>query len=271
MLRRLMAFGLVSVLGTVLWNVNSHISFYLVSSNPGMPKSDAGVFFAFMRLGSPVLLLAQAAWAVLFVHVARRWESGRREDAIGVLETAYKGIALALMTLAVIIYATSPYWVLVLKSDYRQGLGLVGPLMMSFLSVAFMALMATVARLHERPVVIAVAGVVSGTLTAVLAVFWMERHGLCGAAYASGVGMFLGIGVVSGLYLVTARTRLHWSTIAVLGLPAILLAPRWAAAVGWAAALAAIVFTPIVFTRRQKRSLLEGLRHLTRLGGRNGA
>jgi len=271
MLRRLMAFALISVLGTILWNVNSHISFYLVSRNPEMSESDAGVFFAFMRLGRPVLLLAQAAWAVLFVHVARRWESGRREDALGVLETAYKGIALALMTLSVIIYATAPYWVLVLRSDYHAGLGLVGPLMMSFLSVALMALMATVARLHERPVVIAAAGVLSGVLNAALAVLWIRQYGMSGAAYAAGVGMFLGIGIVSGVYFVASRSGLHWSTIAVLAAPAILLLPRWAAAAGWAAALAAIVFTPIAFTRDQKRSLLEGFRHLTRLTGRSSA
>ena len=268
---RLVTFGLISVLGTALWSANSYISFYMLYRNQELPKSQAGVFFVFMRLAYPVVLLAQAAWAVLFVHVARRWESGRRDKAMDVLETTYKGIALAIMTLAVIVYATAPYWVLILKSQYHCGAGLVGPLMMSFLSVAFMALMTMIARLHERPAVIAAAAMLSGAANVILGSAWIGRYGVTGAAYAAGVGMFIGVGVVSCVYFLAARIRLHWSTIAVLPLPAILLLPPWAAAAGWALAVAVTLTTPLVFTKDQKKTLIAGIRTVGKLTRRDGS
>jgi len=262
---RLATFGLVSVLGTALWSANSYISFYMVYSHYELSKSSAGVFFVFMRLAHPVVMLAQAAWAVLFVHVAGRWETGRRDEALAVLETAYRGIALAIMTLAVIAYATAPYWVLVLKSQYHSGVELVGPLMMSFLSVAFMALMTMIARLRERPAVIAVAAMVSGTANIILARMWIGPYGVLGAAYAAGVGMFIGVGLVSLIFVFVSRFTVHWSTIGVLTLPAIVLLPRWAALGGWSVAVAVILFTGLVFTPDQKSALLIGVRNVRKL------
>jgi O-antigen/teichoic acid export membrane protein len=267
---RLVTFGLISVLGTALWSVNSYISFYMLYSHQELSKSQAGVFFVFMRLAHPVVLLAHAAWAVLFVHVARRWESGRRDKAMDVLETAYKGIAIAIMTLAVIIYATAPYWIRILKSQYHCGVGLVGPLMMSFLAVAFMALMTMVARLRERPAVIAAAAMVSGAANVLLANIWIEQYGVIGAAYASGVGMFIGVGLVSVVFLLASRVRLHWSTLGVLLLPAILLLPAWAAVAGWGGAVAVMLATPLVFTTDQKKTLIAGVKTVGKLTGGSG-
>lgn len=270
LLGRLVTFGLVSVLGTALWCMSSYISFYMVFRDQELPKSQAGIFFVFMRMAHPVMLLAQAAWAVLFVHVAKRWEAGQRQKAMDVLETTYKGIALAIMTLAVIIYATAPYWVLILNSQYHCGADIVGPLMMSFLSIAFMALMSMVARLHERPAVIALAAVVSIAANLVLAHFWIERYGVIGAAQAAGVGMFIGVGAVSTIYLLATRAGLHWSTLAVLLLPAILLLPPWAAGTLWAVAVAVMLATPLIFTETQKKTLIAGIKTVGNLVGRNG-
>ena len=268
---RLVTFGLISVLGTALWSANSYISFYMLYRNQELSKSQAGVFFVFMRLTYPVVLLAQAAWAVLFVHVARRWESGHRDKAMAVLETTYKGIALAIMTLAVIVYATAPYWVLILNRQYRHGADLVGPLMMSFLSVAFMALVAMIARLHERPAVIAAAALLSGGANLILGSIWIRQYGVIGAAYAAGVGMFLGVGIASGAYFLAARTRLHWSTFTVLLLPAILLLPPWVAVGGWAVAVIVMLTTTLVFTNTQKKTLIGGIKTIGKLTRRDGS
>ncbi|MCP4376566.1 MAG: hypothetical protein GY794_10395 [bacterium] len=272
--RRLATFGLISVLGTALWCANSYISFYMLFRNQELNKSQAGVFFVFMRLAHPVVLLANAAWAVLFVHVARRWESGQRDNAMDVLETAYKGIAMAIMTLAVLIYATAPYWVLILKSQYHCGVELVGPLLMSFLSVAFMALLTMTARLRERPAVIAAAAILSGVANVFLGSIWIGQHGVTGAAYAAGVGMFVGVGVVSIVFFLLSRVRLHWSTILVLLLPAVLLVPSWAAwtvAIGWALFLGVMLTTPLVFTRDQKKALVASAKNIGKLTRRDGA
>jgi len=259
LLGRLVAFGLISVLGTALWSVNSYISFYMLYMHPQLDKSQAGVFFVFMRLAYPVVLLAHSAWAVLFVHVARRWESGHRAKAMDVLETTYKGVAMAIMTLAVIVYAAAPLWVRLLKSQYHGGAEFVGPLMMSFLSIAFMALMTMIARLRERPAVIAAAAMVSGAANIVLGAAWIGQYGVLGAAYAAGVGMFIGVGLVSIVFLLASRIRLHWSTFGVLALPAVLLLPAWIAVAVWAIAVAVMLTTPLVFNGSQKRTLIAGI------------
>ena len=267
---RLLTFGLISVLGTAIWSANSYISFYMICSHHELDKSSAGVFFVYMRLAHPVVLLSQAAWAVLFVHVARRWESGLRQQAMDVLETAYKGIALAIMTLAVIAYATAPYWVLILPSRYHSGVELVGPLMMSFLSVGFMALMTMIARLRERPAAIAAAAMAAGAANIFLANMWIGQYGVVGAAYAAGVGMFVGVGVVSLAFLLVSPVKLHWSTLAVMVLPAMLLLPSWAAICVWSAAIAVMFATPLVFTNDQKKSLIAGVRTVRKLTGKGG-
>lgn len=265
---RLLTFGLLSVLGTALWSANAHISFYMIYRNGVLDKGDAGVFFTFMRLSHPVVLLAHAAWAVLFVHVARRWESGRRKEAMYVLETAYKGIAVAIMTLAIIVYALAPYWVLILRSEYRVGACLVGPLLMSFLSVAFMALMTMIARLRERPAAIAAAAMAAGAANITLGLIWIGPYGIMGAARAAGVGMFLGVGIVSVVFLLLSRIRLHWSTLGVLLLPAILLLPPWIALAFWAVVLAVLLRTGLAFTKTQKHMLLSGMKNVTKLVGK---
>ena len=265
---RLITFGLLSVVGTALWNANGHISFYMVYRNNTLDESQAGVFFLFTRLAQPVVLLAGAAWAVLFVHVAKRWASGDRKEAMNVLETAYKGVAMAIMTLAVIIYATAPYWVLILRSEYRAGACLIGPLLMSFLSVVFMALMTMVARLRERPAVIAAAAMAAGAANIALGMLWIGPHGVMGAAHAAGVGMFVGVGLVSIVFFLVSRVRLHWTTLAVLPMPAILLLPPWMAIVLWGAAVAVMLTTPLVFSDEQKHMLLSGVKNVGKLFGK---
>ena len=143
--------------------------------------------------------------------------------------------------------------------------------MMGFLSVAFMALMTMIARLHERPAVIAAAALLSGAANIILGFAWIGRHGVTGAAYAAGVGMFIGVGAVSVIYLLAARAGLHWSTFAVLLMPAVLLLPPWAAMAVWTAAVAVMLATPLVFTRDQKRMLIAGIKTVGNLAGRNGS
>ena len=258
MLLRLLAYGLVSLLGTLLWTLNTHISFYLTSTK--LDKCDAGVFYAFMRLSQPLVLLAGAAWTVLFVHVARHWEIRDRSETMMVLETAYKAIAMSVMTLAVLVYAFSPLWVRTFKSEYRDKVELVGPLLMYFQAMAGMAMMAMLAKLRERPMVIAVAAVVAGAANVALAEWWIPIYGVAGAAYAAGVGMFLGVTVVSLSYLVAIKAGLQWRTIAVLALPAALLLPRWAAVGLWLAILGGVACTPLMFDKAQKRLLWAGLK-----------
>jgi hypothetical protein len=131
--------------------------------------------------------------------------------------------------------------------------------------------MTMIARLHERPAVIAAAAMVSGGANVILGSVWIGQHGVTGAAYAAGVGMFIGVGLVSCVYFLAARIRLHWSTITVLPLPAILLLPPWFALGGWTLAVTVMLTTPLIFTKDQKRTLIEGIKTIGRLTRRDGS
>lgn len=263
---RVLRFGMVALLATTLWGWAVYVSFWLTSKICG--TAVGGDYHAFLSLGQPVLFVADAVWAVLFTHVAKRWESGRRANALFTLETAYKGVAIALLTLTLVVYATAPLWVQVLPAKFRAGRAVLGGLLMFFQVVIHLALMTILAKLHERPIVIALAGACAIAANVVLALVWLPLYGASGAALAAGVGTYLGAGAVTVGYFLCCRVKLAWSTYVVLAAPALLLLPTWLAGLIWAGVLAAAIFSPWVFDARQKRLLLSFLRRRRR--GRQG-
>ena len=116
-------FGLVALVGTTLWNWAGFFSFVLTNKHFGQAQS--GVFSAFLGLCQPAVFLADAAWAVVFSHVARRWEGKDRPAAMFTLETAYKAVATATMSLTVLVQAASPLWLRLLNERWRQGAALL--------------------------------------------------------------------------------------------------------------------------------------------------
>jgi len=252
-LRRVLRFGAVNLLGGVLWLAAGYVSFWLASKEYG--QAEAGLFNAFLRLGQPLALLANAAWAVVFTHVARRWEQGQPKWALQALQTAYKGVALSVTTLTLVAHVTAPLWVRVLPAEYHRGLGLVGGLLMFFQVVTNLSLVAMLAKLRERPAVIALTALGGAAANVALARWWMPAAGAAGAAWAAGAGMYVGGTAVGAAYLLAARIRLGAGTWLVLLSPAVLglLAVSVPAAAGaWAAVLAAAVLTPWVFSRHEK-------------------
>ena len=253
---RVLRYGSGALLGTVLWNLTGYLSFWLTSYRLG--EDQAGVFYVFLLVCQPVVFLANAAWAVIFTHVARLWERQQRA-AMALLEAAYKAVVMATLTLTVAVYLTAPLWVRLVPPAYRHGVGLLGGLLMFFQVVNHLALMNMLAKLRERPVIVAVAAIVGGAANAALALWWMPQHEAVGAAWAAGIGMYAGAGAVAVAYLLATRTRLHPSTALVMLMPAGLLLPAWILAVFWAAALAVAAFTPLVFTPHQKRILVAAV------------
>ena len=266
--RRVLRFGLVALLGATLWNWAIYLSFWLTSKVCGTALG--GVYHALLSLGQPVLFAAEAIWAVLFTHVAKRWESGQRATALRTLETAYKAVALAMMTLTIAVIAAAPIWVRVLPERFRAGQQLLPGLMMFFQVVIHLALMTILAKLHERPAVIAVAALGSIAANVVLALHWLPAYGPRGAALAAGVGTYAGSGLVTVAYLLICRVKLAWSTYAILAAPALLLLPVWIAAAIWACVLAAGAFSPLLFTASQKQLLLSFARRVNPLKHRAG-
>lgn len=271
---RVLRFGFVATIAGFLWQGAGYVSFLLTSRRYG--EARAGIFFAFLPLGQSMMALANAARAVIFTHVAKLWESGERRPAVFVLQTAYKALVLATMTLAVVLYVTSQWWVKILPAGFHEGLILLGGLLLFFQASIHLALLNTLARLHERPIVVAIAPLLGGAMIVPLALWWMETmESPAGAALAAGVGMYAGMMVVSLGYFLIVRARLQSSTYFLMAVPAALLLPKWTLGLVWIAVLIVTIFTPWLLDARQKRIFSSsGRRILKRFrpaGTRRGA
>lgn len=265
-MRRVLRYGAVAMVGNLLWLAAQYVSFLAVYLGGG--EAEAGVFAIFLQLSQPTLFLANAAWAVLLSHVARRWEGRQRATAMLVLETSYKAVALGMMALSLAIYAAAPLWVRVLPESYREGLPLVGGLLLMFQTVIHLAVMTILAKLHERPAAIALAALAGAACNALLAWRWMGRFPTPaeGAAWAAGVGMLAGAGAVATGYLVFSGVRLRAGTWFLLAGPALLLGglvvPAWWLLAAWGGVCLTAVATPLLFDAREKHLLAVSVKRV---------
>ena len=259
---RLLRFGLLALPGFVIWQWANNTSFFLTSKIRGL--SEGGDFLAFMLLGQPVVFLADSAWAVVFTHVARRWEAGERNTAMFTLKTAYKAIAMVMMSLSIILLASAPLWVKILPRQYQHGLVLLPGLFMFFQVIVHLALLTILAKLHERPWVIAIAGIMGVAFNIVLGLLWIPKFDYApqGAALAAGIGMYAGSVLTAAVYFALSRVKIGLPTLLVLLAPAILLLPAWAGGAIWVLALLTAAFTSMIFSRREKQILLASLGRL---------
>lgn len=257
---KVLQFGLVAMISNVVWTATGYISYRLTSYQD---ESAGAVFQSYLRLDQQVVFLANAAWAVVFSHVARRWENRQRASAMQTLETSYKAVAMATMTLSILLYATVPWWVHVLPAKFHSGQVVVGGLLMFFQVLTHLSLMNIVAKLKERPIVMVLGALAGGTSNLLLALWWMPsgpaQDVMKAAALAAGVGMYVGGGLVTVLYFWRARISIHPSTWFVFFLPAILLLPALVAAAVWAVVLAATLLSDWVFDQQQKRRLTSAV------------
>ena len=244
-------FGIVVLAGSLVWRGLNYVSFIMTHRAYGEDVS--GVFGGLMRFAQPVQFIGGAMFMVVFSHVARRWEIRGRSNAIFVLETAYKVLVMALMSLSIMIYAAAPLWLRILPVDYRlAGAGLIGGQLMFFQAITQLSIMNIIAKLREHPSAIALVAIAGGMTNIALAHWWIPQAGAAGAAWAAGVGMFLGGGAVAVVYMLFSRVKLHFSTYLVLAAPAALLLPPWAAGLLWAGMLAVAGFTNLLLSRDQK-------------------
>jgi len=265
-LRRLVRFGLGAMTAALCLAAAQSVSLTIVNRFHG--KAAAGVYALFAQLSQPMYFMACAAWTVLLTHSAARWERGDRQGAVSRLQTGYKAVAAASMTLAVVLLAAAPLWLQLLPASFRSGGALLGGLLMFFQSLTHLAVVNIVARLHERPAAAAASMGVGAVANAVLAWWWLGAAGPAGAAWAAGVGMYLGAGAVAVGYLLITRTRLQVSTWLVMAAPALLALavrwPLWAPAAAWAVVLAVSLATGRLFSAEEKHILVGGLRRLVR-------
>ncbi len=267
---RFIRFGLTTLFAAMLWQGLGFVSFFMVYM--WFDGRTAGPLVVFLRLSQPIAFLAAAAWAVLFTHVARRWEAGQRDNAMFVLETAYKAISLTVMTVSVLVYTTAPWWKHIVDPDYQYGYLYLSGLLTFSATMSNLTLLTMLGKLHERPGIIVLAGLAAGGLNVLLAAIWMSppySWHVNGAARAAGMGIYFGGGLVLLVYLLAARVRLADSTYFILATPILLMLPALWAAIAWAIILPACVLTGWVFSPRERLVLLSaakrGLRSTRRL------
>jgi O-antigen/teichoic acid export membrane protein len=253
---RMARFGIVAMLGQLVWQAAGYVSLFMVLRYYG--EESGGAFYVILQFAQPLLFLSNAAWTVLYSHVTRRWEGGDRSGALYVLETSYKAIGLTVTTFTILLYVSSPWWIRVLGPQYQCGYYLSG-MFTFFLSISNMTMLTIPARLHERPIIIAVGALAGAALNAALAALWMPGWGEIGAARAAGVGMFFGGLLVMLLYLLISGTRFSDSTYVVLITPALLLLPTWILGPLWAIVLPVCLFSSWMFTSRQRKLLHDAI------------
>ncbi len=257
---RVLRFGFVATIAAFLWQGAGYTSFLMTSRKYGEVK--AGIFFAFLPMGQAILALSNAVSAVIFAHVAKLWETGERRPAIFVLQTAYKALVLATMTLAVLLYVTSQWWVKIFPAGFHNGLVLLGGLLLFFQASIHLSLLNILAWLHERPVIAVIAPLLSIAMIVPLAIRWMNRYGPEGAALASGVGMYAGMIVVSLGYFLIVRAKFQISTYLLMAAPAMLLLSKWTLGLVWIAVLIVTIFTTWLLDSRQKQILSSSGRRI---------
>ena len=257
---RVLRFGLVALVGSTLWAWAGYVSFWLTNKTRG--TAEGGVYHAFLSLGQPVVFVADAIWAVVFTHVTRRWESNQRGTALAVLETAFKAVAMTMMTLTLLLYAAAPAFAWVLPTRFLGGLDLLPGLLLFFQVMIHLALLTILAKLHERPLVIAVAALAAIAANVALAMLW---RGAAGAAMAAGVGVGAAYALVTAVYVLVCRVRLAWNTWVVLAAPALLLLPVRIAAIAWACVCAVTTMTHLMFSPREKQLLVSFDRRFYRM------
>ncbi len=260
-LRQVLGFGLSALPGALLIMALTYLSYWLVN---GTLRDDdqSAVFYAWLQLGQMALLMTNAAWVVASSHAVKRWEQQGPREGMGHLLFSYKMLSLATMTLAIVIYLTAPIWSLVLPEKYRSGSMLMGPMLMFFQSMAQLALLTTLARLRERPIIGSICAAACGLGNVLLALWLIPDYGLSGAALAAGLGTLLGGNLVAGLYFLLSRTRIDAGSMLLLWSPAVMLLSAPWAALAWLAVLAAAAATPIILSPGQKRRLLQRARGL---------
>ncbi len=265
-LLRFVKFGMAGMIGALLWQVSGYVSFTLVYQWRG--EQAGGVFHVMNKLTQPLVVLAGAAWAVVFSHVAKQWETDKKA-AMATLELSFKAIALTVMTFTIVIYAAAPLWIQLLDDKYQIGLAYLPGLFTLAVGISNLTMLTIPAKLHERPIVIGLGAVSGVALNILLAALWMARWGEVGAALAAGVGMYFGGGVVMFVYLLATKVDLRDSSYFILALPVLLLLPIHVLAPLWVGILAVCIFSPWIFSKEQKATLrsttvnrLQGLRRV---------
>ena len=263
-------FSIFSMVSTLIWSSVSYIGFIMVYLC--WSAQHAGPFAAVQSVCQRIIFIANAAWGVLFAHVAKRWESQNKAGALYILETAFKGISLLVSTLAVLLIISAPLWVKVLAKNYQFAETCIPGIIMFFATASNLTLLTILAKLHEKPIIISIAALVGGAAIIALGAITINRADQSEmnfelAARATGVGMFLGANLVMIIFFALAKIRIAANTYFIILLPALFLMPVEILAPAWGLILAFAIFTNKLFSHQQKQTLIVPIKsRLAKIG-----
>ena len=262
-LLQIMRFSFFSMISTLVWSSVSYIGFIMVFLC--WSPEQAGPFDAIQRLCQRVILVANAAWGVLFAHVAKRWESQNQAGAFYILETAFKAISLLVSTLAVVLIILAPIWVKILAKNYQFAQSCVPGIIMFFAVASNLALLTILAKLHEKPIIISLAALAGGAAIIAIGALSLQRNSADSqnfqlAARATGIGMFAGANLVMIIFFKLSKIRIAWNTYFMIALPGLFLLPVKILAPIWIAILLLAIFTNKLFSYQQKQTLLAPIK-----------
>ena len=222
-----------------------------------------------LLLAQAVLFVANAAWSVGFTHAAIQWEKGDHAGAVARLETLYKTVVLGIGTLAVLAVATRETWAAWLPGRFSAGRDLLPGMLVMFQAAVCLSLVQMLARLQERPWV--VAAMATGAMATMA---WLDvAAGPPSAreiAWVHGLAVLGGGGLVAAAYLRVAGPRLGVGTWVCLFSPVILLGMRWQGGgtwltIGlWAALLTGSLLGRAIFSGDEKRRIAGAIRRRIR-------
>ncbi len=264
---RLVRYGSLSVTGDLAWLAMIYAGLWLTNRRFG--PTEAGVFGGMLLLAQAVLFVANAAWSVGFTHAASQWEKGDRAGAVARLETLYKTVVLGIGTLAVLAVATRNGWAGWLPDRFSAGKDLLPGMLVMFQAAVCLSLVQMLARLQERPWVVAVmAGGAMATLAGLdVAIGPSSAREI---AWVHGLAFLGGGGLVATGYLRRAGPRLGAGTWVCLFSPAILLGICWREGgtwltIGlWTAVLTTSLLSGAIFSGDEKRRIVEAVRRRIR-------
>ncbi len=220
--------------------------------------TDVGIYSTASNISDYVFLFGALTANVLGPNLSRMWEEGRREEAVRNIHLALRVTLLALLGLALFIFAVSPWVIPILCGpEYAQAADLLWAFGIYQLFYSAFYVLGLYPILIERPQM-SLFAVIAGLVVNVGLNLWLiPPLGTTGAALAA---VFSMVTVVAVLLIqnLLAGFYLDWRSLAVLGLLALpALQSRRLLLVAYPVLIAMVIWTPWVLSNDEKNLIVD--------------
>jgi O-antigen/teichoic acid export membrane protein len=231
-----------------------------------MGASSVGVYSAAVNLCATISAVGLAVNNVIFPHLSSMWEGGRREKALENLDLAIRFVAVTLSVAGfVLVLAGKPLVLLLLGSDYAEGVRVLPYLVPFYLFTVSVWLFGVYASLVEKTYVSTVGLVCALPANVVLNLLLIPRLGIVGAGMATLLSYVFLWFVFVGLCL-RLGMPLRRETFVVSLFPLLILLPRVPAAIALGVVVLLCILTDLLIRRTERVRIAGELAAFLRLG-----